>query len=131
MPAVISPKEIVESLRGFFEEKKMKFNLRDEDKKEIYVVFEFSDEHGVLSEEEFESFLDLLNSLGFHHVDEAENMIKDFILYKELLVHELYSNSSEDVAIHLKYYAIKSEINIIYLSRVTVAVRGFVSSTES
>ena len=123
MAEAISPNEIIESLKELFEEKNMRFNLRGSEivgDKKVYAVFEFLDKYGALSEEEFEGFLDLLGSLGFFRVDEAEHRIKDYVLYKELLVNEAYFHSSGDIEVHLKYYVFQSEKLAIYLDRVTV-----------
>jgi hypothetical protein len=73
-----------------------------------------------LDEGQFNEFLDSLKGLGFYHANGGENLVADFVGYKEWLNYEEYRHSDENVVIYLEYVEVQSSDAIIYLKSLSI-----------
>jgi len=89
------------------------------DGKGMRVAFEF-EEPMRLDEDQFNEFLGLLGGLGFYHANGGENLVADFVGYKEWLNYEEYRHSDENVVIYLEYVEVQSSVVIIYLKSLSI-----------
>jgi hypothetical protein len=95
----------------------------------IWVSFEF-EEPVRLDEERFNEFLDLIEGLGFYHANGAENLITNFIGYKEWLNREEYRHLDEDILIYLEYVEVQSSEVVIYLKGLSIATNTMKAENE-
>jgi len=128
--------EVAETLKWFFDEKGIKYNMKGPETDEdgtIYIYFDF-DERVELTEEQFDDFVTLLkDGLGFCSMNGAENQIASYIEFKEWLVYDEYRkcDPSYDVWVYLKYYEaqMKGETTI-YLDGLTIEVKASYEEEE-
>jgi hypothetical protein len=109
--------EVIQSIKEFLDGKGVRFNINSPELDEegtIWVTFEF-EEPVRLDEEQFNEFLDFLEGLGFYHANGGENLINNFIGYKEWLNREEYRHLDEDIVVYLEYIEVQSSEVTIYL----------------
>jgi hypothetical protein len=73
-----------------------------------------------LTPEEFDEFIDWLESKGFINVNGARNRVNDFIEYKEDYVIDEYENLKTNKKVILEYVDVKSKEDFIVLKSITV-----------
>jgi hypothetical protein len=94
----------------------------------LFVTIEFGDAR--LSEEDFERFVDMLDSLGFYHANGAENQVSGFLMYKRWLVYDEYRHSSTGVTVFIKYFmtkSVKTTVDLDYIIVRAVALQQAVT----
>ena len=73
-----------------------------------------------LTPEEFDEFIDWLESKGFINVNGARNRVNDFIEYKEDYVIDEYENLKTNKKVVLEYVDVKSKEDFVVLKSITV-----------
>ena len=124
--------ETVQYIKEFLDGKNVRFNVSSPELDEegtIWVSFEF-EEPVRLTEEQFDEFLDLLEGLGFYHANGGENLIHNFIGYKEWLNHEEYRHLDEDVLVYLEYVEVQSSEVVVYLKVLSIATNTMKDENE-
>jgi hypothetical protein len=116
-------REVADAVKEFFEGLGLKPSV---DKPQVdvdgslFVAIEFNNAR--LSEEDFERFVDMLDSLGFYHANGAKNQVSNFLMYKRWLVYDEYRQPSTGVTVFIKYFETKSVTTSIDLDYIIVRV---------
>lgn len=124
--------EVIQVIEEFLDGKNVRFNVSSPELDEegtIWVTFEF-EEPVRLNEDQFNEFLDLLEGLGFYHANGGENLINNFIGYKEWLNREEYRHLDEDIVVYLEYVEVQSSEVIIYLKSLSIATNTMKAENE-
>jgi hypothetical protein len=112
-------REVVDAVKDFFKGLGLKPSV---DKPQVdvdgsvFVAIEFNDAR--LSEEDFERFVDMLDSLGFYHANGAENQVSNFLMYKRWLVYDEYRQHSTGITVFIKYFetrSVKTSVDLDYI----------------
>jgi hypothetical protein len=124
--------ETIQTIKEFLDGKNVRFSVSSPEPDEegtIWVSFEF-EEPVRLTEEQFDEFLDLLEGLGFYHANGGENLIHNFIGYKEWLNREEYRHLDEDVLVYLEYVEVQSSEVVVYLKVLSIATNTIKDENE-
>jgi len=124
--------ETIQSIKEFLDGKNVRFDVTSPEPDEegtIWVSFEF-EEPVRLTEDQFDQFLDLLEDLEFYHANGGENLINNFIGYKEWLNREEYRHFDEDVLVYLEYVEVQSSEVVIYLKSLSIATNTIKDENE-
>jgi len=124
--------EVIQSIKEFLDGKNVRFNVTSPELDEegtIWVSFEFEGPVR-LNEDQFNEFLDLLEGLGFYHANGGENLINNFIGYKEWLNREEYRHLDEDIVVYLEYVEVQSSEVMIYLKSLSIATNTMKAENE-
>ena len=76
--------------------------------------------HMKMTPEEFDEFIDWLESKGFINVNGARNRVNDFIEYKEDYVIDEFENLETNKKVVLEYVDVQSKENFVVLKSITV-----------
>jgi hypothetical protein len=112
-------REVVDAVKEFFKDLGLKPSVdkpRVDVDGSVFVAIEFNDAR--LSEEDFERFVDMLDSLGFYHANGAENQVASFLMYKRWLVYDEYRQPSTGITVFIKYFetrSIKTSVDLDYI----------------